>query len=103
LQAEAFAGPRGAAEEGVAGVMTGIAALSDETVDQFEAGALTAQVGVYVARLAGERDRGQFIEGVAARAAGGTRHWSRGDRFHVSRRTCIGMIRALRLAAFSAT
>jgi hypothetical protein len=59
--------------------MAGIAALVDEAVDQFEAGAFAAPVGVDVARIAGERDRGQFIEGAArhcqrsAVAAQGTR------------------------------
>jgi len=59
--------------------MTGIAALVDETVDQFEAGALAAPAGMELVRIAGERDRGQFIEGAArhyqrsAVAAQGTR------------------------------
>ena len=60
-------------------MMAGIAALSDEAVDQFEAGAFAAPVGMELVRIAGERDRGQFIEGAArhcqrsAVAAQGTR------------------------------
>lgn len=74
-----------------AGVMTGIAALVDETVDQFEAGALAAPAGMELVRIAGERDRGQFIEGAA-------RHYQRWpwrlktlatrcNRFHVRKRS----------------
>ena len=72
-------------------MMAGIAALSDEAVDQFEAGAFAAPVGMELVRIAGERDRGQFIDGAA-------RHYqrwpwrlkalaTRGDRYHVRKRS----------------